>query len=359
MSFRIWTIFYVFALFAAAMATFGSPAGIAASCFVLMFWALMRSSLIPLTFKGWLWLIGIVTPLVLLLLPAMQSVRESSRIGVCRNNIKMLALAVLDYASSNGKLPPAIVVDERGLSLKGWRTLILRELERADVSDVVDRAGMRRAPTNLAVTFTDVEVFECPSGSISTLPNYCDYFAIVGARTAWPEHRARRLSDLTDPKSHTILIMEVHGRDTVWSKPSDLSFEEAVDLLTGATQMQYLHEYRHTGGFWSGILGKRGHGIHVAMADGSVHFLVPPLPKELAVALLTVDGNEGDVHDQLADYTRPQVDHGKCYGLGVFIVLSLLPAASHWRRQITCKRVKQRSLPHDGFCTTVTVLTRD
>ena len=41
MSFRLWTIFYVFALLAAAMATFG-PWGIIAALVVLAFWAALQ-----------------------------------------------------------------------------------------------------------------------------------------------------------------------------------------------------------------------------------------------------------------------------------------------------------------------------
>lgn len=97
--------------------------------------------------------------------------------------------------------------------------------------------------------------------------------------------------------------------------------------------MKDMHVYRPTGGLLSQILGKTGSGIHVAMADGTVRFLALPLPKELAVALLTVDGGESDTHNLLDDYSRPQLDTGKFYAMCVFIVLSLLPTAFLRRRR--------------------------
>lgn len=135
------------------------------------------------------------------------------------------------------------------------------------------------------------------------------------------------MAEITDPKSHTILLIEAHGRNVPWAKPSDLTFDEAIQLLTGETVLNDMHEYRPTEGFVAHILGKTGSGIHVAMADGTVRFLTLPIPKELAVALLTINGGEGEVHNQLDEYCRPRLDVGKCYSLGVFVALSLLPAA--------------------------------
>ena len=50
--------------------------------------------------------IAIIGTLVGLLLPAVQAAREAARQSACQNNLKQLGLAVLNYESANGTLPP-------------------------------------------------------------------------------------------------------------------------------------------------------------------------------------------------------------------------------------------------------------
>jgi prepilin-type N-terminal cleavage/methylation domain-containing protein/prepilin-type processing-associated H-X9-DG protein len=57
--------------------------------------------------------IAIIGLLIALLLPAVQSARESGRLNACRNNLKQLAGAVLQHEAAKRGLPPAAVI---------WRT---------------------------------------------------------------------------------------------------------------------------------------------------------------------------------------------------------------------------------------------
>ena len=55
--------------------------------------------------------IAIIAILVSLLLPAVNSAREAARKLQCTNNIRQVALAVLNYESANRELPPSITFD--------------------------------------------------------------------------------------------------------------------------------------------------------------------------------------------------------------------------------------------------------
>ena len=54
--------------------------------------------------------IAVIGILIALLLPAVQSARGAARRTACKNNMRQLALATLNYESTNRALPPAIVL---------------------------------------------------------------------------------------------------------------------------------------------------------------------------------------------------------------------------------------------------------
>ena len=60
--------------------------------------------------------IAIIATLIGLLLPAVQSARESARRTQCQNNMKQIGLGVMTYESANRKLPYAGQCDSTGSS---------------------------------------------------------------------------------------------------------------------------------------------------------------------------------------------------------------------------------------------------
>jgi type II secretory pathway pseudopilin PulG len=327
MQFRLWTILYVFALVASAMATFG-PWGIVAALAVLAFWAkAFYSPQWPMTTIELFIVIAILGTLVAILLPAVQTPRESGRRDQCMNNLKNIAYAVLDYESTNGTLPAAHALGRSGTSQLSWRELILPFIERRELYEEFDLIKSWNAPENQSPSSVEVDLFHCPSDPPPLPTPTTNYFAVIGPQTVWSSGPGRELGEIRDGKSETILLMEAVEMDVPWAQPKDLSINEAIELLTKSSDHQPFHLCPFQEGFYHKSFGETGReGIHVAMADGQVRFLVLPLPQDLAMALLTVDGGEPGTLERLEQYSRPQLDYAKCFVFGVSVVLSLLPA---------------------------------
>jgi prepilin-type N-terminal cleavage/methylation domain-containing protein len=125
--------------------------------------------------------IAIIGVLVALLLPAIQSARESARRMRCGNNLKQLALALHNYESAHKVLPPGWIASPGlmhtgnasgtgtdGWGSWGWPALVLKYMEMSGVADAlkVGDVDMRRAlddPAMLAVMQTRYQQFRCPS----------------------------------------------------------------------------------------------------------------------------------------------------------------------------------------------------
>lgn len=101
--------------------------------------------------------IAIIGILVALLLPAVQAAREAARRMQCASNMKQVALAVLNYESAQGELPPAgsisvqqsylpLVRENAGLN-HSWLVFILNQLEESALYDQFDLKS-----TNVALT---------------------------------------------------------------------------------------------------------------------------------------------------------------------------------------------------------------
>lgn len=115
--------------------------------------------------------IAIIAMLVTLLLPAVQSAREAARRTQCKNNLKNIGLALLNYESSNGILPPAMEFDERQLPQSSdlfkanWVIHTLPFMEQQTVYDSFDLDEYISTRRNEIGRSTRLPVMICPTDS--------------------------------------------------------------------------------------------------------------------------------------------------------------------------------------------------
>ncbi len=110
--------------------------------------------------------IAIIAILIALLLPAVQQAREAARRTQCKNHLKQLGLALHNYASDTGVLPPsaAVSLSVTATGNNGSWSIHGRLLPFLDQANVYNGVDLSIAWDNqLSISGKKVPIFSCPS----------------------------------------------------------------------------------------------------------------------------------------------------------------------------------------------------
>lgn len=213
-------------------------------------------------------ILGIGAVLVALLLPAVDRGRYAARRTQCMNNIRNIALALLNYEAQYHALPPAYTVDTDGKPLHSWRTLILPYLDQKQLYETIDLSKPWDDPANAEACNTAISVYHCPSDQCPL--DHTTYLASVASNGCFRLTEGRTLSDITDDHSETLMVIEVSSdRSVPWMSPNDA--DEQLILSIGPES-----KLAHVG------------GVQAAMCDGTVRFLSTALPAATRLALISI-----------------------------------------------------------------------
>jgi len=200
--------------------------------------------------------IAIIAVLVALLLPAVQQAREAARRTQCRNNLKQIGLALMNYESQNGAFPMMlsygyIVGGSAQTFGYNWSAMILPMIDQGNLfAGINQTTGSAPYPFNLSNSVypadqyvsQTIPAYNCPSdlvpGTMSQLDGMghisyaVDYGSSVfggfdgtcgcysdsppdasGSQTrgAFPGKFAIKIRQITDGMSNTIMVGEISG----------------------------------------------------------------------------------------------------------------------------------------------------
>ena len=205
--------------------------------------------------------IAIIGILVALLLPALSSVRESARLTQCKNNLKQIGLAGLQYTETRRHYPMGR--DDTRQHSVSWAFRLLPYLGEEATFDSFDKDFRVDADENAIAMRTPIVTFICPSrGNFTANRNFDnddepptvtgvaaggDYAACPGTdilysggvnglnvATAGAIHTNSRVrpTQVTDGASRTVMIGQRHTFDVndVKIDPTTEPWEQALQL---------------------------------------------------------------------------------------------------------------------------------
>jgi len=344
MKFRIWTILWVFALFASAMATFGFFSALFLSIPIAFTWnvLLSRSRRNP---------INIVDLLVLLMLwmivysalnPAISRSYEPERVAACHAKFTQLVNTVLDYREQHKSLPLGGKQSAVSGAAQSWRSVIFQHVSTSEGALAYDQFKAWDEPANLSFARQSPPPDLCCrndslyAGEGKVLST--SYFAVIGDKTAWNALASPTNQFEDDPRT-TILLLEQLERGIPWTQPKDLNFNEALNLLITApnAKKKWLpcHWAAENRFFMKESPIPRAQGVHAAFADGSVRFIPLPLSIKFATALLTANGGEKISEKEFAKLWKHELNYARIYSFTIFMLVALLPIFKLLRRVTT------------------------
>ena len=169
--------------------------------------------------------------------------------------------------------PPAYTVDSGGRPLHSWRTLILPFIEEEALYSSIDLSKAWDDPANKAASEKRPNVFCCPHLS-DRPPGLTTYLGVAGEGFFFHASTGRRISDIKDGTSETLMVIETsEDRAVPWMTPQDAHQQMVLGLAEDS-------ELSHIGGF-NGLIG-----------DGRVLFIGAGLSPDLRRRLMTIDNGD-------------------------------------------------------------------
>jgi hypothetical protein len=203
--------------------------------------------------------------------------QTAARTSQSINNLKEIALGMLNYESANAHYPAQANVGPDGKPLLSWRVHILPYLEQNGLYQQFHLDEPWDSEHNKKLISKMPAVYSCPLSKNRASTGLTNYLVPCGPGTVFQDFKPTAVSDITDGTSNTILTLEADDdQAVVWTKPDDWTFN-ADSPLKGLGHI--------------GVPPR----IQAAFCDGSVHTIPAGIdPKIFCDLIKKADGNAID-----------------------------------------------------------------
>jgi prepilin-type N-terminal cleavage/methylation domain-containing protein len=295
--------------------------------------------------------IAIIGVLVALLLPAVQAAREAARTASCKNNMRQLGLATLNYEAAKKVLPPEYHANNTKIGNHSAIAFLLPYFEQGalfsqwNMQQNWNSTAGGDASNFVLQAKTDMPMLKCPSvpgGGSKRKPNACDYavcmrfvegangakqpliaagrirdrgalgedgtwmsvLGIVGRTAGTPArwtYNPIRISQVTDGMSNTFMFFEQAGVPDYYDQYRNIDdtkqaqsdswadHETFFDVGHNLAQCAYKLFNCHNS---DEIYGFHGNGAMFVMGDATVRLVQDSIDSDVFVSLFTREAED-------------------------------------------------------------------
>jgi len=177
---------------------------------------------------------GIITLLLSLAIPAAGRVREAARKTQCLNNLRNIAFALTQHEHYNGKFPASgsfgLKADSSTAGLFTWAVAILPYLDQANLYNQLDLSRSKNDPKNAALASAYIPIYICPVDITRNDEKQGDLSYAVSGGVGFTVYR-NQVHDCPVDRNWTVLDLNGDGQGCTGNDPIDDLDKAAFDSM--------------------------------------------------------------------------------------------------------------------------------
>lgn len=233
------------------------------------------------------------TVLLALAIPAILSMRESSRRMTCQHRLAQIGVAMAEYQLANKHYPAGTIDSQSPIRNvaegfhQNWIVALLADLNQQPLADQIDPTASVYAQANAIPRETPLAIVRCPASASDAMPTASNYAAVYSSQELpidehndgmFFQNRGVSPEEIRDGLEHTLFVGEKivdPQTDLGWISGTRATLRnvayplgDGLSIALEQSRAEYAENPLRVGGLASGHVG----GGNLLMGSGRVRF---------------------------------------------------------------------------------------